>query len=60
MPRSWPPHPDPLCLTGDHATEIGRILRYWGGSMKQLDVTTPFEHELSDSGYKNVGVIKLG
>lgn len=47
-------------LTGDPATELGRILRYWGGSMKQLDVTQPFEYELSDSEYKNVGVLKLG
>ena len=47
-------------LTGDHAAELGRILRYWGGSMKQLDVTQPFEYELSDSEYKNVGVIRLG
>ena len=28
-------------LSGDHATEIGRILRYWGGAMKQLDLTQP-------------------
>jgi hypothetical protein len=47
-------------LTGDHATEIGRILRYWGGAMKQLDLTRPLEHELSDSEYKNVGVLRLG
>jgi hypothetical protein len=46
-------------LTGDHATEIGRILRYWGGAMKQLDVTQPMEHELSDSEYKIVGVLRL-
>jgi hypothetical protein len=46
-------------LTGDHATEIGRILRYWGGAMKQLDVSQPMEHELSDSEYKIVGVLRL-
>lgn len=46
-------------LTGDPATEIGRILRYWGGAMTQLDLTAPLEHELSDSEYKNVGTIKL-
>lgn len=47
-------------LTGDPATEIGRILRYWGGAMKQLDLTRPLAHELSDSEYRNVGVLKLG
>ena len=46
-------------LTGDHAFELGRILRYWGGAMKQLDVTQPMEHELSDSEYKIVGVLRL-
>ena len=46
-------------LTGDPATEVGRILRYWGGAMKQLDLTQPMEHELSDSEYKIVGVLKL-
>jgi hypothetical protein len=47
-------------LTGDHAVELGRILRYWAGAMKQLDLTQPAEHELSDSEYKIVGVLKLG
>jgi hypothetical protein len=46
-------------LTGDHASETGRILRYWGGAMKQLDLTQPFEYELSDSDYKGVGAIRL-
>jgi hypothetical protein len=36
-----------------------RILRYWGGAMKQLDVTQPMEHELSDSEYKIVGTLRL-
>ena len=47
-------------LTGDHATEVGRILRYWGGAMKQLDLTQPLQYELSDSEYRNVGMLKLG
>lgn len=46
-------------LTGEHDAEVGRILRYWGGAMKQLDLTQPFEHELSDSEYQVVGSIKL-
>lgn len=47
-------------LPADHAAETGRILRYWAGAMKQLDLTQPFEHELSDSDYKVVGAIRLG
>ncbi|HTL41403.1 MAG TPA: hypothetical protein VL294_08005 [Pseudolysinimonas sp.] len=47
-------------LTGDHATEVGRILRYWGGAMKQLDLTQPLQYELSDSEYRTVGMLKLG
>lgn len=47
-------------LTADHATEVGRILRYWGGAMKQLDLTQPLEYELSDSEYRTVGMLKLG
>jgi hypothetical protein len=50
---------DMHALTGDPATEVGRILRYWGGAMKQLDLTQPMEHELSDSEYKVVGMLKL-
>jgi hypothetical protein len=46
-------------LTGDHATELGRILRYWGGAMKQLDLTQPSRHDLSDSEYRVVGVLTL-
>lgn len=46
-------------LTGDPATELGRILRYWGGAMPQLDLTAPLQHDLADSEYKTVGVIRL-
>lgn len=47
-------------VTGDPADEAGRILRYWGGAMKQLDLTTPAEFALADSAYATVGVLKLG
>jgi hypothetical protein len=47
-------------ITGDPADEAGRILRYWGGAMKQLDLTTAVELPLSDSAYATVGVLKLG
>ncbi len=47
-------------VTGDPADEAGRILRYWGGAMKQLDLTTPAEFPLADSAYATVGMLKLG
>jgi len=46
-------------LTGDVGDEVGRILRYWGGSAKQLDWTTAFEYPVSDSEYKQVGSLRL-
>lgn len=45
-------------LTGDPGTEIGRILRFWGGSAKQLDWTKPVEQPLYDSAYKQVGTLE--
>lgn len=45
-------------LTGDPADEVGRILRFWGGAAKQLDWTRPMEHALSDSEYREVGVLR--
>jgi hypothetical protein len=47
-------------VTGDPADEAGRILRYWGGAMKQLDLTASAEYPLADSAYATVGVLKLG
>lgn len=45
-------------LSGDTAAEVGRILRYWGGAAKQLDWTQPMEQALSDSEYKEVGLLR--
>ena len=40
---------------GDRAAELGRILRYWGGSMKQIDLRPGASQDLYDSGYTRVG-----
>lgn len=40
--------------------EVGRILRYWGGAAKDLDLQTPAEMPLMDSGYQQVGTLRIG
>jgi hypothetical protein len=43
-------------LAGDRrAEELGRILRYWGGAMKQIELTSGARQDLSDSDYAVVG-----
>ena len=42
-------------LTGDPGTELGRILRYWGGAMKQVDLSEGATQALYDSEYAQVG-----
>jgi hypothetical protein len=43
-------------LAGDaRAAELGRILRYWGGAMKQVPIETGSRQDLSDSDYTVVG-----
>jgi hypothetical protein len=39
----------------DRGTELGRILRYWGGYMKQMELVPGARQELSDSDYVVVG-----
>jgi hypothetical protein len=39
--------------------ELGRILRYWGGAAKQLDLSAPLEQSLRDSVYQPVGVLRI-
>lgn len=47
-------------LAGDVETELGRILRYWGGNLKYYDLTQPVEPvDVSDSAYATVGSWKL-
>jgi hypothetical protein len=42
-------------LTGNTEEEVGRILRYWGGSMKQLELAEGDAQDLYDSAYAKVG-----
>jgi hypothetical protein len=47
---------DAGALAGDNrAAELGRILRYWGGWMKQVSLEPGSHQELSDSDYAVVG-----
>ena len=39
----------------DRAAELGRILRYWGGSMKQVTLDAGARQDLYDSDYAPVG-----
>lgn len=42
--------------TVDVKGELGRILRYWGGAMKQLDDLRPGDHQdVYDSAFSKVG-----
>jgi hypothetical protein len=44
--------PDDADLRG----KLGRILRYWGGAMKQLDCLAPGDQQdIYDSAYTKVG-----
>jgi hypothetical protein len=43
-------------LAGEHrAEELGRILRYWGGAMKQVPLDAGSRQDLMDSDYTVVG-----
>jgi hypothetical protein len=47
---------DAGALAGEgRAAELGRILRYWGGWMKEVDLTPGARQERSDSDYAVVG-----
>jgi hypothetical protein len=50
---------DVEALSGDPAAEIGRILRYWAGAMKQIELSPGLEHELMDSEYRPVGKLAV-
>ncbi len=39
----------------DRAAELGRILRYWGGAMMQVELAPGARQDLRDSGYAPVG-----
>lgn len=42
-------------LSGDADAELGRILRYWGGAMKQVELTNGAGSAIYDSQYQQVG-----
>ena len=43
-------------LAGEaRASELGRILRYWGGAVKQVELTSGSTQALYDSDYAEVG-----
>jgi hypothetical protein len=45
-----------LAGMADPRDELGRILRYWGGAMKQLDRLAPGDQQdIYDSAYTKVG-----
>jgi len=47
---------DAGALAGDRrGDELGRILRYWGGSVKQLPLNPGDRQDLRDSDYTAVG-----
>ena len=47
---------DTGALAGENrAAELGRILRYWGGAMKQVSLDVGERQDLSDSDYVVVG-----
>ena len=48
-------------LAGERrAEELGRILRYWGGAMKQMPPLAPGDRQdLSDSDYTVVGAWRV-
>lgn len=46
-------------ISGEQATEAGRILRYWAGALGQLDLTVPVAHDLMDSTYSPVGTFTI-
>jgi hypothetical protein len=48
---TWTPVRSPR----DRTAELGRILRYWGGSMKQVPLDPGATQDLYDSGYTAVG-----
>lgn len=45
---------------GDAAAELGRILRYWGGSLKHCGALAPGAGEaVYDSRYREVGAWRI-
>ena len=51
---------DAGALAGEHrAEELGRILRYWGGAMKQVPLEPGSRQDLMDSDFTAVGTWRI-
>ena len=51
---------DAGALAGERrAEELGRILRYWGGAMKQVPLDAGSRQDLMDSDYTAVGTWRI-
>ncbi|MCQ9386415.1 hypothetical protein [Brevibacterium moorei] len=50
---------DLSAMSGDPAEELARVLRYWAGAMKSIDLGQPVEQAIYDSEYKEVGNWRL-
>ena len=46
---------DLTAVAASPAEELGRILRYWGGAMKQVPLEAGSRQDLMDSDYAPVG-----
>ncbi len=46
-------------LPNDPAQEVRRILGFWTAWLPKMDLTQSTEHELHDSNYQPVGMLRL-
>jgi hypothetical protein len=46
-------------VAGTRADELSRILRYWGGAAKKLDLSEAQEQVIYDSAYSAVGFWRI-
>lgn len=46
-------------VAANPGAELGRILRYWGGAAKDLDLNASTEQDVFDSEYTKVGAWRL-
>lgn len=46
-------------VTGTREEEVGRILRYWAGALRQMELGAGTEFELMDSTYTPVGQLRV-
>jgi hypothetical protein len=46
-------------LPKDPGAEVRRTLGFWAAWLPKMDLTQPAEHELQDSNYQAVGMLRL-